>query len=94
MESIKRINGHKIEIINYEKHASGIYKFEWGVEGMRKKQSTFFPHTWSREMVQQKIIEAYKYARKYKIQPKLQVDSDNFSLHGFTCEKHKNRDDN
>jgi hypothetical protein len=84
VEIIKRINGHKIEIENYKKHASGIYKFEWGVEGMQKKRSTFFPHMWSRELVQNKICEAYKYARKYKIAPKFQNRTNNFLLFGFT----------
>ena len=84
IESIKRVNGYKIEIINQEKHASGIYRFDWGVEGMRKKRSTFFPHTWSRETVQQKIVEAYKYVRKYKKTPVLQKDTNNFLLSGFT----------
>jgi len=87
IETIKRINGHKIEIENYQKHASGIYKFDWGVEGMKyKKPSTFFPQVWSREIVQQKIIEAYKYARKYKVVPIFQADTGNFLLHGFTSE--------
>jgi hypothetical protein len=84
MEAIKRINGHKIEIENYKKHASGIYEFDWGVEGMRKKTSTFFPHSWSRELIQSKIREAYKYARKYKIDPEFQNRTNNFSLFGFT----------
>jgi hypothetical protein len=84
IEKIKRINGHKIEIECYEKHKSGIYKFDWGVEGMSKKTSTFFPHTWSRETVQQKIIEAYKYARKYKTPPIFQNKTNNFVLTGFT----------
>jgi hypothetical protein len=84
IEAIKRINGHKIEIENYKKHASGIYKFEWGVEGMQKKRSTFFPHTWSRELVQSKIREAYKYARKHKVIPEFQNRTNNFSLFGFT----------
>jgi len=79
-----RINGHKIEIINYEKHSSGIYRFEWGVEGMQKKKSTFFPSDWSREQVQQSIKDAYKYARKHKISPKWQSDTKNFSLVGLT----------
>jgi hypothetical protein len=83
MEAIRRIDGHKIEIVNYEKHASGIYKFEWGVEGMQKKRSTFFPHAWSRELIQKKIVEAYKYARKYNTSPQLQQNS-NFLLSGFT----------
>ena len=88
IESIKRINGHKIEIINCEKHASGIYRFDWGVEGVRKKTSTFFPHTWSRETVQQKIVEAYKYARRYHVMPTLQPNG-NFAVRGFTKERIK-----
>ena len=87
METIKRINGHKIEIENYKKHASGIYKFDWGVKGMKyKKPSTFFPYVWSRKTIQQKIVEAYKYARKYKVSPIFQADTGNFLLHGFTSE--------
>lgn len=87
IEAIKRINGHKIEIELYEKHKSGIYKFYWGVEGGKyKKPSTFFPYIWSREIIQQKIIEAYKYARKYKVEPIFQADTGNFLLHGFTSE--------
>jgi hypothetical protein len=84
IEHRKRINGYKIEITNYEKHKSGIYRFDWGVEGMQKKPSTFFPSDWSREKVQQEIIEAYKYTKKYKISPKWQPDTNNFSLVGLT----------
>jgi hypothetical protein len=85
METIKRINGHKIEIENYKKYASGIYRFDWGIEGMKyKKPSTFFPHVWSRKLIQQKIVEAYKYARKHKIVPKFQDRTNNFLLFGIT----------
>jgi hypothetical protein len=83
--NIKRFNGHKIEIENYKKHSSGIYKFDWVVDGINKKTSTFFPDTWSREMVQQKIVEAYKYARKHHHIPELQKNG-SFAVTGFTNE--------
>jgi hypothetical protein len=85
IEKIKRVNGHKIEIEKYQKHFSGIYRFDWGVEGMSKKTSTFFPHIWSRATVQRKIVEAYKYARKYHYTPQSQPNG-KFSLIGFTKE--------
>jgi hypothetical protein len=73
-----------LDIVNKEIHESGIYRFEWAVYGSQKKGSTFFPHTWSEEMVQKKIIEAYEYARKHNIPPKFQPDTKNFLVSGFT----------
>ena len=74
----------KLDIIDKETHASGIYRFDWGVEGSQKKGSTFFPYTWSEEILQKKIIEAYEYARKHRIPPKFQPDTKNFLVSGFT----------
>ena len=85
-EFMKRVNGYKIEITNYKKRSSGVYRFDWGVEGMQKKTSTFFPSDWSRERVQQSIKDAYKYAKKHKTVPQLQEKSGNFLLSGFTNE--------
>jgi hypothetical protein len=85
IENIKRINGYAIEIENYKKHSSGIYKFDWIISGTERKTSTLFPHTWSREIVQQKIIEAYKYARKNCCTPVTQPNG-NFAVNGFTNE--------
>jgi len=55
-----------------------------GIEGMSKKRSTFFPHEWSRETVQKKIVEAFKYAKKNHISPIFQPETENFLLSGFT----------
>ena len=75
-------------IESYEKHSSGIYRFDWGVEGMSKKTSTFFPYSWSGETVQRKIVEAYKYARKYHFIPESQKNG-SFVIIGFTRESIK-----
>lgn len=74
----------KLVITNKDEHISGIYRFDWGVEDSKQKGSTFFPHTWSTEKVQEKIIEAYEYARKHNISPKFQEDSKIFLVSGFT----------
>ncbi len=84
IERIKRVNGYTIEIEKYQRHSSGIYKFDWGI-GAHKKTSTFFPYEWSRETVQKKIVEAYKYAKKNHCSPILQKNG-TFAIYGFTQE--------
>ena len=85
IERTKTINGHAIKITNKETHPSGLYRFEWSVDGTSKKLSTFFPSTWSRQMVQQKIVEAYNYARNHNYIPQPQRNN-TFALTGFTKE--------
>jgi hypothetical protein len=77
-------NDFKLDITHKETDVSGIYRFDWGPEGSLKKGSTFFPYTWSEETLQEKIIEAYEYAKKHNIQPKFQLDTKNFLVSGFT----------
>ena len=80
------MNDYILNIVHKETHKSGIYRFEWGVEGSLKKASTFFPHTWSEKKVQEKTIEAYEYAKKHQIEPKFQPNTKKFLLSGFTKE--------
>lgn len=86
IERTKMIDGHTIKIISKQTHPSGLYRFEWSVDnGLNKKLSTFFPFTWSRQMVQQKIVEAYNYARNHNYAPVAQRNN-SFALVGFTRE--------
>jgi hypothetical protein len=86
IERTKMIDGHTIKIMSKQTDPSGLYRFEWSVDkGLNKKLSTFFPFTWSRQMVQQKIVEAYNYARNHNYAPVAQRNN-TFALVGFTKE--------
>ena len=85
IERTKKMGSHTLKITNKETSPSGLYRFEWGLGGMNKKLSTFFPSTWTRQMVQQKIVEAYNYARDHHYAPEAQRNN-TFALVGFTKE--------
>lgn len=80
----KHAYGKKIEILKYENYKNGFYKLKWRFEDGFEKWSTFFPQDWSRETVQNKIIEAYKYCKNKKLLPELDTETGNWILLGFS----------